>query len=114
VLFDEPVERVEPDREPGRGRAAGLGDRLGERREELTRVLLEQLGVEVLLGGEVLVDERFGDAPLACDVVDRRRVVAAFSEDGQRGIEVGGATLFAGEALAWGGAQSLGVVGGAG
>ena len=49
--------------------------------------------VEALLGVEVLVDERLRDAGLAGDVVDRRRVVAARREDGQRGVEDAGAAL---------------------
>jgi hypothetical protein len=44
-------------------------------------VLLQELGVELLLRGEVLVDERLRNASLAGDVVDRRGVVAAVGED---------------------------------
>ena len=71
-------------------------------------VLLEQLGVELRLRGEVLVDERLGDAVLARDVVDRGRVVAALGEHRERGIEDRGAPLFAGQALAGGGAHLRG------
>ena len=42
---------------------------------------LEQTGMEVALGLEVVVDDRRRDAGPPCDLADRRRLVAALGED---------------------------------
>ena len=44
-------------------------------------VALEQVHVEVLLGGEVVVDDRGRDARPAGDLVHRRAAIAALGED---------------------------------
>jgi hypothetical protein len=68
--------------------------------------VLDELRVELLLGREVLVDERLRDAALTGDVVDRGRVVAAPGEDREGRLEDRGAPLLAAEALARGDAHA--------
>ena len=106
MLLDEAVEGVEPDGEAGSTLGPGDLDRLAQALEEPAGVLLEQLGVELLLGGEVLLDERLGDAARAGDVVDRGGVVAALREDREGRLEDRGAPLLAAEALAGSGAHA--------
>ena len=78
ALLDECEERIQADGQP---RGPGLDLHAHERRAdalgELAGVARDQIGVELLLGGEMLVDEGLRDPGLACDVVDRGRVVAA-------------------------------------
>ena len=57
------------------------GRRLRHALQELAGVVLEQLDVQLLLGGEVLVDQGFGDARRPGDVVDGGGVVAALGEE---------------------------------
>jgi hypothetical protein len=101
VVLDEAVEGVEPHLEPGRRGLPGAGDRR-EAVEELAGVEVEELGEEVLLRLEVLVDERLRDPCLARDVVDRGGVVPTLGDDAQGGVEDGGPALLAGETLAGG------------
>ena len=56
---------------------------------------LEQLHVEVLLGGEVVVDDRGRDARSSRDLVHRRAAIAALGEDlGGRALDELAALLF--------------------
>jgi len=64
----------------GGQRPAGAGEQLG-------RVLLEQLEVEVPLAGEVLVQHGLADAGSLGDLVHRRGVVTLRDEDLPRGAE---------------------------
>jgi hypothetical protein len=107
-FFDEGEEDVEAGCE---ARGAGLdlysGHRAFESLEQLAGVAFEEVRIQLLLGGEVLVDERLGDADLARDVVDRGQVVAAPREHGERRLDDDGAAIFGGESLADRGHQGI-------
>jgi len=62
------------------------GDRPGEARE-VVAVALEQGEVEALLGAEVAVEDRLGDAGRGRDVVETSRVVAAGGEQAPGGLD---------------------------
>ena len=86
VLLDERQERVDAAAQALLPRRAGLGVGL-QAPEDLARVLLDELGVELALAGEVLVDQRLRDARGLRDLVERGAVVAAAAEDLARGVE---------------------------
>ena len=80
VLLDERQERVDPAAQPLLPRGPGLGVRL-QPAEDLGRVRVDELGVQLALGREVLVDQRLGDARRLRDLLERRAVVARPAED---------------------------------
>jgi hypothetical protein len=69
---------------------------------ELPRVPRDQVRVELLLGGEVLVDQGLRDARLACDVVDRGGVVAVLRERAEGCVEDAGPALLGCQAASCG------------
>ena len=78
------------DGEPFRDTLSAGVRRAGRDRElaqELATEIIEQLEEERLLGAEVLVQDRLGDAGLRGEVVHRCRVEAAFREHLARHVE---------------------------
>ena len=67
--------------------AGDPGGGLGDRGQQAVADLVEQRHVQILLGVEVLVEHRFGDAGGLGDIVHRRAVEAVSGEDLDGDIE---------------------------
>ena len=57
-----------------------VGERGGDHAEQPLHLAVDHHGVKTLFAAEVLVDDRFGDAGLGRDLLDRRTVEASLSK----------------------------------
>ena len=78
-----------------------VGDRAADPLDQLVDVHLEHRDVELSLGGEVLIEERLGDAGALGDGVEGGLVVAGVGEGDARGVEDRRAAVGRGHPRPW-------------